>query len=60
MGNAPPGSFGHTGFTGPAIVIVPQQRLIVVVVCNRVYPYRGPIRHHGVIAAIVEAAVRLA
>jgi CubicO group peptidase (beta-lactamase class C family) len=58
MGCAPPGTFGHTGFTGPALVLVPQQQLIVVVLNNRVYPRRRPPEHHPVIAAIVGAALR--
>lgn len=58
MGAAPAGTFGHTGFTGPAIVIVPARRLIVVVVSNRVYPRRQPPEHHAVTSAIVQAALR--
>jgi serine-type D-Ala-D-Ala carboxypeptidase len=59
MGQAPAGSFGHTGFTGPALVIVPREQLIVVVLSNRVYPRRRPppFEHHAVTAAIVEAAL---
>jgi CubicO group peptidase (beta-lactamase class C family) len=57
MGAAPPGSFGHTGFTGPAIVVVPQRQLIVTVLSNRVYPRRGRPEHHPVTAAIVSAAL---
>jgi CubicO group peptidase (beta-lactamase class C family) len=58
MGAAPPGSFGHTGFTGPAIAIVPQRRLVVVMLSNRVYPRRGQPDHHLVTAAIVNAALQ--
>ncbi|HEX5689517.1 MAG TPA: serine hydrolase domain-containing protein [Roseiflexaceae bacterium] len=59
MGHAPQGSFGHTGFTGPALVVVPREQLIVVVLSNRVYPRRRPppYLHHAVTAAIVEAAL---
>jgi CubicO group peptidase (beta-lactamase class C family) len=59
MGRAPEGSFGHTGFTGPALVVVPRERLIVVVLSNRVYPRRRPppYVHHAVTAAIVDAAL---
>jgi CubicO group peptidase (beta-lactamase class C family) len=59
MGRAPAGSFGHTGFTGPALVVVPRRGLIVVVLSNRVYPRRRPppYEHHGVTAAIVDAAL---
>jgi CubicO group peptidase (beta-lactamase class C family) len=59
MGEAPAGSFGHTGFTGPAMVVVPQHQLIVIVLSNRVYPQRGAPEHHGVTAALVEAAIRV-
>lgn len=58
MGGAPPGAFGHTGFTGPAIVVVPHYRLIVVVLSNRVYPQRQAPTHHAITAAIVSAACR--
>jgi CubicO group peptidase (beta-lactamase class C family) len=60
MGRAPAGTIGHTGFTGPAIVVVPREleRLIVVVLSNRIYPRRRPPEHHAVTAAIVDAALR--
>jgi CubicO group peptidase (beta-lactamase class C family) len=57
MGAAPPGSFGHTGFTGPVMVVAPQHRLVVVVLSNRVYPQRQPPSHHPVTAAIVDVAL---
>jgi serine-type D-Ala-D-Ala carboxypeptidase len=57
MGAAPAGSFGHTGFTGPAITIVPEQQLIVVLLSNRVYPRRRAFEHHPVTAAILHAAL---
>ncbi len=59
MGNAPSGSFGHTGFTGPAMLVVPSRQLIVVVLSNRVYPLRRPppYEHHAVTASIVNAAL---
>ncbi len=57
MGVAPAGSYGHTGFTGPALVIVPHHRLIFVVMSNRVYPRRSAPRHHAITAAIVAAAL---
>ncbi len=58
MGAAPLGTFGHTGFTGPAIVVVPTRRLVVVVLSNRVYPRRQPPEHHSITSAIVQAALR--
>jgi CubicO group peptidase (beta-lactamase class C family) len=57
MGPAPRGSYGHTGFTGPALVIVPHDRLIIIVLSNRVHPQRSAPRHHAVTAAIVTAAL---
>ncbi|MGQ9547875.1 MAG: serine hydrolase domain-containing protein [Roseiflexus sp.] len=57
MGRAPHGSYGHTGFTGPALVIVPHYRLIIVVLSNRVHPQRSTPRHHAITATIVAAAL---
>jgi CubicO group peptidase (beta-lactamase class C family) len=57
MGLAPRSSYGHTGFTGPALVIVPHDRLIIIVLSNRVHPQRSAPRHHAVTAAIVTAAL---
>lgn len=56
MGSVPPGTAGHTGFTGPAFVLVPSEQLIVVVLNNRVYPQRAQPAHHAVIAGVVAAA----
>ncbi|MFV9506684.1 MAG: serine hydrolase domain-containing protein [Oscillochloridaceae bacterium umkhey_bin13] len=57
MGAAPPGSFGHTGFTGSAIIGVPAHDLALVVLSNRTYPQRTPppYRHHATTAAILGA-----
>jgi CubicO group peptidase (beta-lactamase class C family) len=57
MGAAPIGSFGHTGFTGPAMIVVPGRRLIVVLLSNRVYPRRRAFEHHLVTAVILRAAL---
>lgn len=57
MGAAPAGSYGHTGFTGPALVIIPQERIIIVILSNRVHPRRSAPRHHAVTAAIVAATL---
>jgi serine-type D-Ala-D-Ala carboxypeptidase len=35
MKNAPEGSFGHTGFTGTSITVVPQQHLSIILLINR-------------------------
>ncbi|WP_245863379.1 serine hydrolase domain-containing protein [Candidatus Viridilinea mediisalina] len=51
MGSTPPpGSFGHTGFTGTAIIGVPSQNLAMVFLSNRTYPQRTPppYRHQAV------------
>ena len=44
---------------GPALVVSPHARLIVVVLSNRVYPRRRPppFEHHAVTAAIIDAAL---
>ena len=57
MGAAPTGSFGHTGFTGPAMIVVPGRQLIVVLLSNRVYPRRRAFEHHPITAALVRAAL---
>jgi CubicO group peptidase (beta-lactamase class C family) len=57
MGPSPAGMVGHTGFTGPAMVIARAARVIVVVLCNRVYPKRAAPAHHLVISALVSAAL---
>lgn len=57
MGAAPTATYGHTGFTGPALVIVPQQHLTLVLLSNRTYPHRTPPAHHAVTAAILAAAL---
>ncbi|MCU0492195.1 MAG: beta-lactamase family protein [Chloroflexaceae bacterium] len=59
MGRAPAGSYGHTGFTGPVLVLVPQRQLAVIVLSNRTYPRRTPppYPHHAITAAIVNAAL---
>jgi len=59
MGAAPTGSFGHTGFTGPAMIVVPERRMSAVVLSNRVYPRRRAFEHHPVTAAILDAAYRI-
>jgi serine-type D-Ala-D-Ala carboxypeptidase len=35
MKNGPPGTFGHTGFTGPSISVVPKYNLSVILLINR-------------------------
>ena len=35
MRGAPEGSFGHTGFTGTSVVVVPSSQLAVIILTNR-------------------------
>ena len=55
----PPGSFGHTGFTGTSLWIDPDSETFVVFLSNRVHPRGkgdvGPLR--GRVASIVAASV---
>jgi CubicO group peptidase (beta-lactamase class C family) len=57
--HAPADTYGHTGFTGPAILMVPSRRLGVVLLSNRTYPRRTAPVHHEVTAALLEAALRM-
>ncbi|NJM06173.1 beta-lactamase family protein [Candidatus Gracilibacteria bacterium] len=59
MGKTPLGTAGHTGFTGPVIVVQPALGMTVIVLSNRTYPRRTspPYRHHTITAAIVEEAL---
>lgn len=59
MGAAPAGTLGHTGFTGPTMVLVPSHDLIVIVLSNRVYPRRSPPAQHAATAAILGAALAI-
>jgi CubicO group peptidase (beta-lactamase class C family) len=58
MGTSPQGIVGHTGFTGPAMLITPEQTIITVV-SNRTFPQRGAALHHAITAAITEATRRV-
>jgi CubicO group peptidase (beta-lactamase class C family) len=52
--DAPPGSAGHTGFTGPTLLLNPTTWHVAIVLNNRVYPTRhGPDRmvYHRRLAA---------
>lgn len=33
--NAPPGSFGHTGFTGTSIAVIPSSQISIILLVNR-------------------------
>src|SRR3982074_482195 len=55
----PPGSFGHTGFTGTSIWIDPASDTFVIFLSNRVHPDGkgevGPLR--GRVASIVASSI---
>ncbi|MET3428968.1 CubicO group peptidase (beta-lactamase class C family) [Actinoplanes tereljensis] len=55
---ASPTAFGHTGFTGTSLLVVPAKRMVVVLLTNRAHPnwsWSNPDTHrvavHNVIAA---------
>ncbi len=54
MPNAPADTYGHTGFTGPTMVVAPSLRLCMVILSNRVYPQRSPPVYHTVTQALFE------
>jgi CubicO group peptidase (beta-lactamase class C family) len=35
MKNAPEGSFGHTGFTGTSITVIPRDKISIILLINR-------------------------
>jgi CubicO group peptidase (beta-lactamase class C family) len=35
MKNAPEGSFGHTGFTGTSIAVIPRDKISIILLINR-------------------------
>lgn len=60
MGDAPPDTCGHTGFTGPVLLAIPSRQIGMVVLCNRTYPRRGERAHLGVVAAMLSAVLATA
>ncbi len=58
MGAAPAETYGHTGFTGPALAIVPTCQMVLILLSNRTYPQRTPPAHHAITAAVLDAALR--
>ena len=56
---ASPRSFGHTGFTGTSLLVVPDRRMVVVLLTNRAHPNWGwsnPDTHRVAVAnAIADA-----
>lgn len=55
MGTAAPIAYGHTGFTGPVMLVMPQQHTCLIVLSNRTYPRRTAPVHHAVTARIATA-----
>jgi uncharacterized protein YbbC (DUF1343 family) len=55
----PPGSFGHTGFTGTSLWIDPSSGMYVVFLSNRLHPDgKGDVnRLRGIVSTIVAAAL---
>ena len=52
-------TFGHTGYTGPSIVIDPQTKTAVIILANRVHPYDtgGLARQRATIGSIVAGSI---
>lgn len=53
----PPGSIGHTGFTGTSLIVDPQSGLYVVLLSNRVHPTRENVRFLRVRRTVHNAAM---
>lgn len=53
-----PGAFGHTGFTGTSIAVVPDTGLWVVLLTNRVCPTRDNVALHPLRRQIHDTAAR--
>lgn len=51
------GAYGHTGFTGPTLLVLPRHDLVVVLLCNRTYPHRHEARTHSLVATIAALAI---
>lgn len=62
MRNAPAGSFGHTGFTGTSITVVPEQKLSVILLINRqnmgLQPTRDYFNPNPIREAVIKAALK--
>ena len=55
----PPGSFGHTGFTGTSLWMDPSSGTFVILLSNRVHPegHGDVVRLRAVVADVVAAAI---
>ena len=62
MRNAPKGTFGHTGFTGTSITVVPEQKLSVILLINRqnmgLQPSRDYFNPNPIREAVVKAVLK--
>jgi CubicO group peptidase (beta-lactamase class C family) len=55
---AAPDSFGHTGFTGTSLLVVPKHRMVVVLLTNRAHPnwsWSDPDVHRVAVADAIAA-----
>jgi CubicO group peptidase (beta-lactamase class C family) len=55
---AAPASFGHTGFTGTSLLVVPKHRMVVVLLTNRAHPnwsWSDPDVHRVAVADAIAA-----
>ncbi len=62
MRNAPAGTFGHTGFTGTSITVVPEQKLSVILLINRqnmgLQPTRDYFNPNPIREAVIKAVLK--
>jgi CubicO group peptidase (beta-lactamase class C family) len=55
---ATPTSFGHTGFTGTSLLVVPDREMVVVLLTNRAHPnwsWSNPDTHRVALSNIIAA-----
>lgn len=59
-GDLLPGGYGHTGWSGGSLWIVPEEQLFIIVLTNRVHPHGGgsPSPLRAKIANVVAASLR--
>lgn len=52
-------TFGHSGYTGPSIMVDPEEKVAVIVLTNRCHPYDtgGLVRERALIANIVASSI---
>jgi CubicO group peptidase (beta-lactamase class C family) len=57
---AAPRSFGHTGFTGTSLLVVPDREMVLVLLTNRAHPdwsWSNPDTHRVAVANAIAAAL---